>query len=173
MTSVANYGGKVANYSAYIKQFNYGIQANLWKTISYIQSNGITITAITPSSNLYDNLYIPGDLIVDGNIINPSDINLKNNIEPIDVSSVDKLMNLTPSSYIYKNDPHKHIHYGFIAQEFENDYPELVYNKVDSKYANIKGINYLEMIPLLVNKIQIMQKEIDELKSIVIDGSDV
>jgi hypothetical protein len=168
MTSPANYGGKVANYSAYIKQFNYGILSNLWKTISYIQSNGITITTITPSSNLYDNLYIPGNLYVDGTIINPSDINLKNNIEPIEVSSVDKLMNLIPSSYVYKNDPHNNIHYGFIAQDFEKDYPELVYNKVDSKYANIKGINYLEMIPLLVNKIQIMQREIDELKANVI-----
>lgn len=168
MTSAANYGGKVANYSAYIKQFNYGILANLWTTVSYIKTNGITISTITPSSEGINNLYIPGDLIVDGNIINPSDINLKKKIGPIDVSSVDKLMNLTPSSYIYNNDPYKHIHYGFIAQEFEKDYPELVYDKVDSKYANIKGINYLEIIPLLVNKIQIMQREIDELKSIVI-----
>jgi hypothetical protein len=37
--------------------------------------------------------------------------------------------------------------------------------KPDNKYNNLKAINYLEIIPLLVDKIQMMQKEIDELKT--------
>jgi hypothetical protein len=56
------------------------------------------------------------------------------------------------------------IHYGFIAQDFEKEYPELVTIKPDKTKQNIKAINYLEIIPLLVSKIQIMQKEIDELR---------
>ncbi len=48
--------------------------------------------------------------------------------------------------------------------DFEKEFPELVSIKPDKNLANIKAINYLEIIPLLVNKIQIMQKEIDELK---------
>ena len=58
----------------------------------------------------------------------------------------------------------KKLHYGFIAQEFEEHFPELVVSKVDKDIANLKAINYLEMIPLLVHQVQQMQKEIDELK---------
>jgi hypothetical protein len=74
-------------------------------------------------------------------------------------------MKLKPSSFEFKDDPSNHIHYGFIANEFENEYPELVQTKPDQKYSKIKSINYLEIIPLLVHKIQQMQQEINELKS--------
>ena len=79
----------------------------------------------------------------------------------------DKLLNLNTSQFTFKNDPLSNIHYGFIAQEFEKEFPELVTIKPDKNLANIKAINYLEIIPLLVNKIQLMQKEIDELKATV------
>ena len=59
----------------------------------------------------------------------------------------------------------KKLHYGFIAQEFEEHFPELVVSKIDRHVANLKAINYLELVPLLVHQIQKMQKEIDELKT--------
>ena len=74
-------------------------------------------------------------------------------------------MNLKPSKFTFKDDPTNHNHYGFIAQEFENEYPDLISVKPDKNMANIKAINYLEIIPLLVSKIQMMQTEIDELKA--------
>ena len=74
-------------------------------------------------------------------------------------------MNLKANKFTYKNDPLKQEHYGFIAQEFEKEYPELISIKPDNNLNNIKAINYLEIVPLLVNKIQMMQKEIDELKN--------
>ena len=46
----------------------------------------------------------------------------------------------------------------------ETFFPELVTIKPDKK-ENIKAINYLEILPLLVGKIQKMQNEIDELKN--------
>ena len=73
-------------------------------------------------------------------------------------------MNLKTSEFTFKSDPSKQIHYGFIAQDFELEYPELVFKKPDKNMNNMKAINYLEIIPLLVNKIQLMQKELDELK---------
>jgi hypothetical protein len=73
-------------------------------------------------------------------------------------------MNLQTKEFTFKDDSSKQIHYGFIAQEFEVEYPELVFIKPDKKLNNIKAINYLEIIPLLVDKIQLMQKEIDDLK---------
>jgi hypothetical protein len=73
-------------------------------------------------------------------------------------------LNLQTSEFTFKDDSSKQIHYGFIAQEFEKEYPELVFTKPDKNLNNIKAINYLEIVPLLVNKIQLMQKEIDGLK---------
>jgi hypothetical protein len=163
--SGANYNGKQPDNTAYIKNFVYGTPAVLWKVMTYQQSNGTKDSVIAPSSTKFESLYIPGDLFVDGSIINPSDVNLKKNIELLDIEISDKLMKLKPSSFEFKDDPSNHIHYGFIANEFENEYPELVQTKPDQKYSKIKSINYLEIIPLLVHKIQQMQQEINELKS--------
>ena len=162
--SNANYNGKQPNNTAYIKNFVYGSPPNLWKTYSHINSLGEPINVLTPSSENFDNVYIPGDLYVDGTIITPSDINIKDNISLINEDRTNKIMNLKPSAFTFKNDTSKQIHYGFIAQEFITEYPELVITKPDKKLNNIKGINYLEIIPLLVKQIQLMQREIDELK---------
>lgn len=161
---MANYSGRQPNNTAYIKNFTYGTPANLWKAYMYISSSRNLINVLTPTSKKYDNVYIPGNLYVDGNIINPSDINLKDNICHVNKDKTNKLMNLKTSEFTFKSDPDKKIHYGFNAQDFELEYPELVFTKPDENRDNIKGINYLEIIPLLVNKIQLMQKELDELK---------
>lgn len=162
--STANYNGKQPNNTSYIKNFVYGAPANLWKPLKYTKTDGTVVSVITTTSPSYESVYIKGDLFVDGSIINPSDIHLKKNINPIDKNITDKIMNLNPLSFSFKDDPKNDIHYGFIAQELENEYPELIQNKPDANYYNVKAINYLEIIPLLVNKIQMMQKEINELK---------
>jgi hypothetical protein len=162
--SEANYGGIQANNTAYIKSFVYGSPSNLWKVMDYIKLGTIQDTALTPVS--VENVYIPGDLYVDGHINNASDMRLKTNITLLDIETTDKLMNLKPLSFKYKTDPLNQLHYGFIADEFENEYPELVQTKPDKNYSKFKSINYMELIPLLVYKIQQMQTEIDELKYI-------
>ena len=165
MSSGPNYNGRQPNNTAYIKNFVYGNPANLWKTTKYQTESGMYEPVITTAFPQYPNLYIPGNLFVDHNIVNPSDINLKRNITPITIDTVDKIMNLKPTSFTFKDDSSNNIHYGFIAQELEKEYPELIHSKPDLKYAKIKAVNYLEIIPLLVNKIQLMQQEIDMLKS--------
>jgi galactokinase/mevalonate kinase-like predicted kinase len=73
---------------------------------------------------------------------------------------LNNLFNLNPVKYTFKTDTKKQIHYGFIAQEIEGVYPELV--KIGD--SGHKTVNYVELIPLLVSQIQAMQKEIDDLK---------
>jgi len=163
-TAFANYNGKQPNNTAYIKNFVIGTPTSLWKAIKYPLSNGTTIGAITTTSKENDNLVIPGNLYVNGSIINPSDIYLKDNIRVIDCKQTNKLMNLKASEFTLKSDETKQVHYGFIAQEFEKEYPELVSLKPDLHINNLKAINYLEIIPLLVSKVQELQKEIDILK---------
>ena len=160
---MANYNGKQANNSAYIKNFVYSYPTNLWKAYSYPVDTTTIINVLTPTSDKYQNLYIKGDLYANS-VIQTSDITLKDNIININEDKINKLMNLLAKEFTFKDDQSKHIHYGFIAQDFEKEYPELVFTKPDKNMNKIKAINYLEIIPLLVNKIQIMQNEIDELK---------
>lgn len=163
--SGANYNGRQANNTSYIKNFVYATPSQLWAPYNYTNQAGGIISVITPKGTNYENLYITGDMYLDGNIITPSDITLKEDIEVINEVNTNKLMEIKASKFSFKNDTSKHIHYGFIAQEFEQLFPELVYLKPDRQNNNIKAINYMEVIPLLVSKIQIMQREIDELRS--------
>ena len=88
-----------------------------------------------------------------------SDIRLKNTIEKLGDDDLVKLNKLVPKSYNFKNDNIKH--FGFIAQEVEKEFPNLVSTDNDG----MKSINYLEMIPLLLHKINHLERNIDELKN--------
>lgn len=90
-----------------------------------------------------------------------SDIRLKKNISYITDKQWNNLQELQPVQYYYKNDiDNKTLHYGFIAQEVEEFFPELVH---DNSYG-YKTINVMEIVPLLVGKMKKMQADIDELK---------
>jgi hypothetical protein len=173
--SNTNYNGRVGNNTSNTRYFTPGIPDNLWITSTYSSQ-----TVLTPSSSTYKNVYIPGNLYVDGTINNPSDLVLKDNISTITTDLSDTIMKLKPSQFTFKSDNSKQVHYGFIAQELEEHLPELVtikpcaiINPIISPTSNplnkqdIKAINYLEILPLLVHKVQSMQLEIDELKSII------
>jgi hypothetical protein len=162
LNSQANYNGRQPNNTSYIKNFILGNNAELWKVINYKAFN-----VITPSTSQFNNLYIPGNLYVDGIIAQPSDAYLKNDITNIESNLSNKILALEPSSFTFKSDTTKSIHYGFIAQEFEKVFPEMIQMKPDKTLDSIKSINYLEIVPLLVHKIQMMQKEIDILKELI------
>ena len=173
MTTNANYNGRVGNNTTNTRYFTPGMPYSLWTTTSNTNT-----PSITPSSPNYSSVYIPGNLVVDGIITNPSDLSLKENIVEISAELSDTVMRIKPTQFTYKTDTQHKVHYGFIAQEFEEHLPELVTNKPTSNInynpsinkhleTNIKAINYLEVLPLLVHKIQTMQKEIDELKALI------
>jgi len=217
---------KQPNYTSYVKYFNNGATPqflNVWTTTQY---NNVPV--VTPS-NKKASVYIPNDLYVGGSINNPSDISLKENIKNIDVKLANDLLKLSPKRYSYKGDKLKRIHYGLIAQETEDYYPELVGDmdieesmgfttgsisnpqhnrnnnnnngdgddnddggknrnnnnnnrnwvwsilsavktmfgmcKKNIQTKKIKTINYIELIPILVLKIQDLQGQIDDIKN--------
>ena len=85
----ANYNGRQPNNTAYIKNFVYGSPANIWKQMQYVKEDGSTVSVLTTAlSNVVD-IYIKGDLFIDGSIINPSDVNIKDNIKTIDQETTD------------------------------------------------------------------------------------
>jgi hypothetical protein len=155
--SIANYGGRQPDNFQNTKQFvnGNGAYAN-W--IFKKQSNGLLVQ--TPVNKTAP-VYINTDLYVNGSIYNTSDAILKENIIQLSEEKINNLLKLKPFNYTFKNDLNKNVRYGFLAQDVEKIYPELV-KKCDSGY---KTVNYIDLIPILVSKIQSMQNEIDELKS--------
>ena len=88
-----------------------------------------------------------------------SDIRLKSNICDLNKDDLDKLNKVVPKSYKFKNDNEKH--FGFIAQDVEKQFPHLV--STDSN--GMKSVNYLEIIPLLLFKINDLERKLDEIKN--------
>ncbi len=169
-------GGKNQSFvSLGIKQLTTSTppQQQYWITKSNTY-NSVATTSITSSPSTLS-VYIPTDLYVAGTIygtvVAPSDISIKENIRDLSLEvDFNKLLDLHPKQYTYKDDTEHKIHYGLIAQEVEQLYPNLVYSiKSDtdtdeSTNNNIKSVNYVEMIPILLLKIQDLQNQVDELK---------
>ena len=153
-STTPNYSGRQGDNTQNIKQFvtsAVGIVNWVYKTIT-----GTSTKVITP----YDQtktVMIPKDLLVLGSINNPSDITLKDNIREINIDDFNKL---NPVSFTFKDDEQHKKHYGFIAQELETVYPELV---TDTEIG-FKAVNYIEMIPILLSQMKNMQMDIDKLK---------
>lgn len=162
LSTVANYGGKVGDYQTDIKQFYVSdVGAAIW---AYKKSADYTSAPLISPANQNYNVLIPKDLIVLGSINNPSDTKLKKNIESINEEKVDSIFHLKPVKFNYNYQENEKTHYGFIAQDTETVYPELVTSYTNDEDNEYKTINYLEIIPLMLSKMKKMQSEIDELK---------
>jgi hypothetical protein len=116
-------------------------------------------------------VFTPTDLIITGNVsvtgnvtaqdVNSlSDVTLKTNIQPISgIESV--LFGLKGYEYDWKNGSGHS--YGFLAQEVEKVLPNAVKTGADG----LKAINYMMIIPFLVETIKQMGSEIKDLKQTV------
>lgn len=169
-SSEANYGGRMPNDTAYIKRFIYGSKVVLWKTSHYKKtSNPDSYDGVLAPAQLeYSNVHIPGNLYVDGSILNPSDERLKSDIDAISAEQSAKVLQLNPVSYVYRSDNSKQVHYGLLAQDVQEVYPHLVQEmplrEGEGELLPYHCINYVELVPLLLKQMQVMQQEIDELK---------
>jgi hypothetical protein len=166
----ANYSVPQPNNSTFVKNFHQGQPTPLF-TIKQYTYNNKTEQVITPASvaTTISNLYIngtiyAGDFVTTTPQVTPSDRKLKDNIVELSSELSENIMKLKPCQFTYKTDSTNHTHYGFIAQEVAEELPNLVITKNILNQGEVLTVNYLEIIPLLVDKIQKMQQEIDELK---------
>ena len=129
--------------------------------------------------------YFYGAVYSTGSITAPSfytlsDRELKENIAPFgqsdDESTLDHILKMNVVEYTYKDihregdgeeassakeaQEEKKLHYGLIAQELQEIYPELVKKGQDGYLS----INYLELVPVLIRSIQELKQELDEIK---------
>lgn len=99
------------------------------------------------------------NLTADGTLTtNTSDRRLKTAIKPLE-NSLEKLLRLQGVSYLWKEHPEAPLKdFGFVAQEVEPIFPEVVFtNKVDG----YKGINYDRFVAILTEAIKEQQKIIE------------
>jgi hypothetical protein len=104
------------------------------------------------------------DVIATNGFTASSDIRLKENFESIP-NALELVSQLNGLYYTWKKDagadkPRK---LGFIAQEIEKVIPELV--KTDSE--GMKSVDYIGVVPVLVEALKNQQKQIDELKALL------
>ncbi len=136
---------------------------------------GVYGTASGGTSNY--GVYCAGNGIYSGTWSSTSDLRLKKDISYLN-GGLSTVMKLKPASYQFKTDDPTFksmnlatgLHYGLIAQELEQVVPSVVSNNVhvapdDPKNKiEYKGVNYTELIPIMINAIQEQQGEIGELK---------
>ena len=112
---------------------------------------------------------------VSGDYFNMSDASLKKNISPLP-PVLDKVAQLKPSSYYMKDGKEDDIQIGFIAQDIEKLFPQLV-----EEVSGLKGVAYSQVSVIAIKAIQelteqnntlqedlqLLAKELDRLKIIV------
>lgn len=103
----------------------------------------------------------------DGTISMSSDSLLKThitNLPPV----LSKIMQCRPVTYNWKTAPNAEANHGFIAQEIEQIFPELVTEKqarIDSTTKTVKTVNYTGFTSILVQALKEQQAQIEALKA--------
>jgi hypothetical protein len=102
------------------------------------------------------------DLYVGGTVTSSSDARLKRDITPLDGGYLDKISTITPVKYIAKNDPESNTQYGFIAQDFEQEFPELI--KRAGGDESMYSLDYQKVSVVLLKCIKELQARIEKLE---------
>jgi len=115
--------------------------------------------------------------------VTTSDRQLKENItsfkETEKTATLDNVMKMNVVEYNYKGDvfekivpasesekgEEKRLHFGLLAQELQTLYPNLVYKGQDGYL----GVNYQELVPVLIRSIQELKQQLDEVKDVKTD----
>jgi len=121
--------------------------------------------------------YFAGSVKVTGTLTAPgltttSDSRLKENIQDLNNSVIGNLHLLRPVEYMLKPDSVQYVyldgakemkvnHYGLVAQEVQELFPNLVYEDSNGYLS----INYIELIPVLIKSIQELSTEVSDLKA--------
>ena len=123
--------------------------------------------------------FFDGNVRVIGNIttallLNTSDQRLKTNIASLSNSHKQNLLSLSSVSFTYKNDTvqittedgdgapmQTRKHYGLLAQQVQTLFPDLVYED-ERGYLSV---NYIELIPIMIEHIKDLTERVEALES--------
>ena len=95
-----------------------------------------------------------------------SDERLKKNIEELDEEEcIQKLKQLEPVTYQWKHNENGEKQAGFIAQEVEKVFPDLVSENTYPDGSTYKGVAMDDLIPYLLKYIQYLRKKLETIKA--------
>ena len=116
------------------------------------------------NASISGDIYADGDAYITGfinctNINLLSDLRLKRMISDISPHDADMLLKLETKSFCWKRDESNKKVFGLIAQDVQKIYPDLIANGGD-----FLRIDYMQLIPLLIHKIQNMDNDMNKIK---------
>lgn len=164
---------------------NYGVWS---KATGSISSTNIAIYGYTDNNtNCYAG-YFDGNVVATGTIIDGfSDEGLKENVQTV-TNALNSIKKLKTKSFTYRTDKKINLSsgkkYGFMAQELEKIFPEMVvevahpiFSKIEDpesengqnnlreeEFVTYKAIHYNQLIPLLTQALQEQQEQIEDLQ---------
>ena len=147
-------------------------------TGAFVVTGGVSISKTTNATSTTNGgaLTIAGgvgilkDVYVGGTVTSSSDTRLKKNLRPLE-SVLDKIQKITPLKYnsIHEFDHDDHI--GFIAQDFEEHFPELLMRNSQNAYYSLAydRITSLNMacIKELKQENELLKKRLDDLEGLL------
>ncbi len=146
----------------YVGNLGFGSSDGVNITSDFAAGGRVGINTNTPSVALH----VDGDICYTGGISACSDFRYKRNVTTLP-KSLSRVLQLRGVSYRWQQDEHPDLafdnnkHIGFIAQEVEPLFPELV----TTDENGYKSIDYSRLTPVLVEAIKEQQQTIDELRS--------
>jgi hypothetical protein len=162
--AAANSDVYISSYLNYQQSFSGGDQFNV-----FLNGSGVTMYL-----NYQGNGAIKAGTGANTTLYAGSDIRIKENINVVN-STLNKLLQLVPKTYNYKDIKDDKLYYGFIAQEMEEVFPELVRTSAgismcnDEEIIDQKSIESFSLVwaSILTKAIQELKAENDTLKEIL------
>lgn len=119
---------------------------------------------VVGSGYFTNNVQVGGDIRFSGSVTDVSDRRLKENIQKLSGSQLDRLVSLDGYRFSMKDDPRHRIEYGLMAQDVEKVYPELV---IEDTYKDqkIKTLSVQGLVAPMIEAMKELKAENDALKA--------
>lgn len=156
--------GNTGNYIANISNTGIGDSHHGLRIKSETNTTGAVLLACFSnegSNGTKFAVYSDGRIAGDAGTYHTSDINLKTDISSINSRTSD-ILKLNPVTFKWKDREDQSVQAGFIAQEVQNIFPDLVWDNPDSGFLTL---NSTGLIPHLVKTIQELLEDNSKLES--------
>lgn len=161
-TSDATDWGNNIGYGRYAGYFNGNVRVT-----GYISATSVTTTSDVRYKKNIQSLSSQPNALNLLSELNPVTYNLK---QPEKLSKMDQMSDTTEVARPYFDEESQEFqkqHYGLIAQELQTVMPDLVYENADG----LLSVNYIELIPVLIQAVKEQQQQIEVLTKMVQAGN--